>query len=137
MTIEEAKVYFGEKFVTPYLEFFNEETSKWTTGVSTRISKPKLHKKYWHKYNMYETEFVKQFGKPCGWVLGTVVFRRHGIAFMRWEGSKDKNFEIDVTDGSPFARHLIPAVISKKEFPKFNYDMAFIFKDMDGKVTIE
>lgn len=137
MTIEEAKEYFGEKFVEPNLGFFNEETSKFSTSVSTRTSKAKLKHQYWYYYNSYQTDFVKQFGKQHGWVLGTVVFRRHGIAFIRFEGSKDKNFEVEFYDGSDATKSLIPTVISKKEFKNYNPDMNFIFKDMNGLVKFE
>lgn len=137
MTIEEAKEYFGEKFIEPNLKFFNEETSKFRTGVSTRTSKAKLKHKYWYHYNRYQKDFVEQFGKPFGWVLGTVVFRRHGIAFMKFEGSKDKNFQREFYDGTDGTQNLIPEVISKKEFKNYNPDMNFIFKDYNGMVKFE
>lgn len=137
MTIEEAKEYFGEKFVDPNLKFFNEETSKFQTGVSTRISKAKLKHRYWYHFNIYQKDFKEQFGKSSGWVLGTVVFRRHGIAFMKFEGSKDKNFQYEFYDGSDDTQNLIPEVISKKEFKNYNPDMNFIFKDFNGMVKFE
>ena len=135
MTIEELKEHFGEQFIEPNLRWFNEETSKF--GKTRRISKAKLKHKYWYYYTGYQPDFVKQFGKPEGWVLGTVVFRRHGVSFMRFEGSKDKNFEIEFFDGSIGTQKLIPAIISKKEFKNYKPEFNFIFKDMNGLIKFE
>ena len=128
MTTEAAKEFFGENFIVPNLKWFNEERI-----VNKKVSKAKKGKKYWYYFNGYQTEFNEQFGKSSGWVLGTVVYRRNGIAFMRFEGSKDKNFETEFFDGGYETQQLIPETISCKEY-KINKNLLFGFNDMDGKV---
>lgn len=135
MTVEEAKEYFGKNFVIPNLKFFNEDTTKFSK--SPRISKAKLNRYYWYLYNIYQEDFVKQFGKEPKYVRGKVVFRRNGIAFIRFDGSKDKNFEVEFYDGSVGTQKLIPEVINKKDFPNYNHDLNFIFKDMNGIIKFE
>lgn len=128
MTIEEAKKFFGEKIITPNLQWFNEKNIS-----GPKDSKAKKGKKYWYYYTSGETHFVEQFGKFQGWVLGTVVFRRHGIAFLKFEGSRDKNFQVEFFDGAYNTQKLVPEIISAKEY-KINKDIFFAFKDLEGRV---
>lgn len=130
MTIEEARKFFGESFIMPDLKYFNEHKRK--LGHSKNIT-PKKSKKYWYYFTKYEKDFVEQFGKSSGWVLGTVVFRRNDVSFLKFEGSKDPNFEVSFIDDADGTMRLVPETISAKEY-KINSNLSFAFNDLGGRV---
>lgn len=129
MTTEEAKDYFGVKFIKPNL--YELMTHRF---IHSRESHCKIGSEYWY----FVSELCKQnnpvykITHRTGWHKLKCIYRRSGANFLHIEGAPKTN-ELVFMDGSMIVDALIPAEISFKAF-KINPELSFAYDDLGGMI---